>query len=177
MNFLAGRAGASSAGGISCELEGLGQVALPLQSDDWKPNEPVTVGIRPEHIELEDTGSCTAVKGVVNIVENLGGETYLHVEIAPGAPLLMVKLHGSHGPARRHVTSTCRRTASTGRMNDDADHLTGSKSVNQLPVSAVGRALLFEPFSRHDAPAVRPRTNWRETIMLERSLKRDQFRS
>jgi multiple sugar transport system ATP-binding protein len=41
----------------------------------------------------------------VNIVENLGGETYLHVEIAPGAPLLMVKLHGSQGPARgEHVT-------------------------------------------------------------------------
>jgi multiple sugar transport system ATP-binding protein len=105
MNFLAGKAAGSSAGGISCELEGLGNVAFPLRTDAWIPNEAVTVGIRPEHIELEDTGSCTAVKGVVNIVENLGGETYLHVEIAPGAPLLMVKLHGSHGPARgEHVT-------------------------------------------------------------------------
>ncbi len=36
----------------------------------------------------------------MNIVENLGGETYLHVEIAPGVPLIMVKLHGSHGPTR-----------------------------------------------------------------------------
>ena len=24
----------------------------------------------------------------------------MHVEIAPGAPLIMVKLHGSHGPKR-----------------------------------------------------------------------------
>jgi ABC-type sugar transport system ATPase subunit len=41
-----------------------------------------------------------AVKAVVNIVENLGGETYLHVEVAPGLPLVMVKLHGSRGPTR-----------------------------------------------------------------------------
>jgi ABC-type sugar transport system ATPase subunit len=37
---------------------------------------------------------------VVNIVENLGGETYLHVELASELPLLMVKLHGSRGPRR-----------------------------------------------------------------------------
>jgi ABC-type sugar transport system ATPase subunit len=40
------------------------------------------------------------VKAVVNIVENLGGETYLHVELASEQPLLMVKLHGSRGPSR-----------------------------------------------------------------------------
>ena len=66
--------------------------------------KPITVGIRPEHIELEDAGASTALNGIVNIVENLGGETYLHVEIAPGAPLLMVKLHGSHRPTRGEIT-------------------------------------------------------------------------
>jgi ABC-type sugar transport system ATPase subunit len=40
------------------------------------------------------------VKAVVNIVENLGGETYLHVEVGPEVPLIMVKLHGSRGPNR-----------------------------------------------------------------------------
>ena len=33
-------------------------------------------------------------------MENLGGETYLHVEFAPELPLIMVKLHGSRGPNR-----------------------------------------------------------------------------
>jgi multiple sugar transport system ATP-binding protein len=56
--------------------------------------------VRPEHIELQDGTSSTPVQGVVNIVENLGGETYLHVEIAEGAPLVMVKMHGSQGPKR-----------------------------------------------------------------------------
>jgi multiple sugar transport system ATP-binding protein len=100
MNFLAGKAGASNPNGISCAVDGLGTLTLPLWADSWKPNESITVGVRPEHIELEDGVSCTPVKGIVNIVENLGGETYLHVEIAPGAPLIMVKLHGSHGPNR-----------------------------------------------------------------------------
>jgi multiple sugar transport system ATP-binding protein len=100
MNFLSAKAGASSANGISCDVDELGNLRLPLRVEDWQPGESVTVGIRPEHIELEDTGSSTPVKGVVNIVENLGGETYLHVEVAPGAPLIMVKLHGSHGPRR-----------------------------------------------------------------------------
>jgi multiple sugar transport system ATP-binding protein len=100
MNFLAGKAGASNPKGISCAVDGIGTLTLPLQADGWKLNESITVGVRPEHIELEDGVSCTPVKGIVNIVENLGGETYLHVEIAPGAPLIMVKLHGSHGPNR-----------------------------------------------------------------------------
>jgi multiple sugar transport system ATP-binding protein len=100
MNFLSGKAGALNANGISCDLEGLGNLVLPLRPDAWKPNESITVGIRPEHIELEDEASSTPIKGMVNIVENLGGETYLHVEIAPGAPLMMVKLRGSEGPKR-----------------------------------------------------------------------------
>jgi multiple sugar transport system ATP-binding protein len=100
MNFLAAKAGASNANGLSCVVDGVGTLTLPLQADSWKPNESITFGVRPEHIELEDGVSSTPVKGIVNIVENLGGETYLHVEIAPGAPLIMVKLHGSHGPKR-----------------------------------------------------------------------------
>jgi multiple sugar transport system ATP-binding protein len=100
MNFFAGKAGASNANGLSCTVDGLGTLLLPLRADDWKPSESITFGVRPEHIELEDGVSSTPVKGVVNIVENLGGETYMHVEIASGAPLIMVKMHGSQGPSR-----------------------------------------------------------------------------
>ena len=100
MNFLAGKAGAATPKGISCAVDKLGTFNLPLRADVWKSDESITFGVRPEHIELEDGVSSTPVKGVVNIVENLGGETYLHVEIAPDSPLIMVKAHGSHGPKR-----------------------------------------------------------------------------
>ena len=101
MNFLPGKALApTAANGVSSAVEGIGTITLPVRVEGWKAGESVTVGIRPEHIELEDTGASTPVKGVVNIVENLGGETYLHVEVAADSPLIMVKLHGSHSPKR-----------------------------------------------------------------------------
>ncbi len=100
MNFLPAQAGQADANGVSCVVEGVGTLTIPLRVEAWKPAETVTVGIRPEHIEIEETEASTPVKGVVNIVENLGGETYLHVEIAPGSPLIMVKLHGSYSPKR-----------------------------------------------------------------------------
>jgi multiple sugar transport system ATP-binding protein len=82
MNFLTGKAGAAGPKGIVCSLDGLGMLTLPLEADGWKLNDPITFGVRPEHIELEDGASSTPFQGVVNIVENLGGETCLHVEIA-----------------------------------------------------------------------------------------------
>jgi multiple sugar transport system ATP-binding protein len=100
MNFLAAKGGAADANGVSCLVDGVGTLTIPLRVEAWKPGEAITVGIRPEHIEIEEMEASTPVQGVVNIVENLGGETYLHVEVAPGSPLIMVKLHGSHSPKR-----------------------------------------------------------------------------
>jgi multiple sugar transport system ATP-binding protein len=100
MNFLSAKAGVADVNGVSCVVDGVGTLTIPLRVEAWTPGEAITVGIRPEHIEIEETEASTPVKGVVNIVENLGGETYLHVEIAPGSPLIMVKLHGSYSPKR-----------------------------------------------------------------------------
>jgi len=100
MNFLTAKTADATASGISCDLDGLGVFKLPLEPNSWRSRESVTIGIRPEHVGLQDGPGYTAVRGVVNIVENLGGETYLHVEVASNAPLLMVKLHGSLSPSR-----------------------------------------------------------------------------
>lgn len=100
MNFLAGAVASPSSNGTSVKVEGLGKLELPVVADSVQPDQIVTVGIRPEHVELENRPPNTVVPGVVNIVENLGGETYLHVEVAPQIPLIMVKLHGSRGPTR-----------------------------------------------------------------------------
>ena len=100
MNFLEGR-GSGSAGGETLFVSGgLGTLKLPLVAEAVKTDQALTVGIRPEHVELEPGPPGCTVKAVVNIVENLRGETYLHVEVAPEIPLIMVKLHGSRGPGR-----------------------------------------------------------------------------
>ncbi len=102
MNFLEGRLSGVSESGMSFASDGLGTLRLPLRAESIQADQPITVGIRPEHVELEPGPADIEVKAVVNIVENLGGETYLHVEVAPETPLIMVKLHGSRGPARGH---------------------------------------------------------------------------
>ena len=98
MNFLEGRASRANGSGISFAADGLGTLELPLVAESVKADQTITVGIRPEHVELDGGPANREVKAVVNIVENLGGETYLHVEVAPEMPLVMVKLHGSRGP-------------------------------------------------------------------------------
>jgi multiple sugar transport system ATP-binding protein len=100
MNFLEGRATRTNGSGISFAADGLGTLELPLVAETLKAGQPITVGIRPEDVELDGGPANREVKAVVNIVENLGGETYLHVEVAPEMPLVMVKLHGSRGPTR-----------------------------------------------------------------------------
>jgi multiple sugar transport system ATP-binding protein len=100
MNFLEGRGSRANGGGISFAGDGLGTLKLPLFAEAVQTDQALTVGIRPEHVELEPGSPGSIVKAVVNIVENLGGETYLHVEVSPEIPLIMVKLHGSRGPSR-----------------------------------------------------------------------------
>ncbi len=100
MNFLEGRVGGSNGSGTSFTADGLGLLELPVHAESMTAGQAITVGIRPEHVELEGGAAERGVKAVVNIVENLGGETYLHVEVAPELPLVMVKLHGSRGPTR-----------------------------------------------------------------------------
>jgi multiple sugar transport system ATP-binding protein len=100
MNFLEGRATRANGSGISFAADGLGTLDLPLVAESVKADQAITVGVRPEDVQLDGGPANREVKAVVNIVENLGGETYLHVEVAPEMPLVMVKLHGSRGPTR-----------------------------------------------------------------------------
>jgi multiple sugar transport system ATP-binding protein len=100
MNFLEGRIGGVNGGGITFAADGLGLLELPLHAESVAAGQAITVGIRPEHVELDNGAVERGLKAMVNIVENLGGETYLHVEVAPELPLVMVKLHGSGSPTR-----------------------------------------------------------------------------
>ena len=45
----------------------------------------VTVGIRPEHLEVSDSGGIDVV---IDLVEDLGSETYLYTHAAPGIQLV-----------------------------------------------------------------------------------------
>ena len=64
MNFLEGRVSRANAGGISFAADGLGTLELPLFAETLKTDQALTVGIRPEHVELEGGSAGTTVKAV-----------------------------------------------------------------------------------------------------------------
>ena len=56
------------------------------------PDGTVTVGVRPEHLTIDPTGS---IKGEVAVFEHLGGESFVHLTLANDQPLV-AKLDGEH---------------------------------------------------------------------------------
>jgi ABC-type sugar transport system ATPase subunit len=77
MNLLKGEAS-----GQGVNLSGL--VTLPAQLGT---SGPVTVGIRPEHLGLNQPGDI-AVDGTITLVEYLGSELFVYVALADGQSLL-----------------------------------------------------------------------------------------
>jgi ABC-type sugar transport system ATPase subunit len=88
MNLLAGRL--APAGGAGATFEGPIDLALDERSAPagLAPGAAVTLGIRPEHIEV---GPATggAIDGSVELVEAVGSDTYLSVVVAPEHTLIV----------------------------------------------------------------------------------------
>ena len=69
--------------GVRCALPGGGSVLVPVDPDRVRPGDPVTLGIRPEH--LLDRGSGDAeLRGTAEVVEQLGESHLVHVRIGSG---------------------------------------------------------------------------------------------
>lgn len=98
MNFI-DVAGVQAAGreGVTLLLPGGTKVTIPVDSKGLSTSEKVTLGVRPEHLDIAGTGQLT---GEVVIVERLGGETFVSVQISDGV-LVMVKAAGDN-PVRVH---------------------------------------------------------------------------
>jgi multiple sugar transport system ATP-binding protein len=61
------------------------------------------LGVRPEHVHLGAAPGTVPLPGVVNIVENLGSETFVHVELGENT-ILVVKTKPGMVPDRNHRT-------------------------------------------------------------------------
>jgi ABC-type sugar transport system ATPase subunit len=77
MNFLDGTARA----GRAVALDGLPEVALAAAAETSE-GEAVALGVRPEHLGFTDEGG---LPGSVDLVEQMGGESYVYVTLANGA--------------------------------------------------------------------------------------------
>ncbi len=93
MNFVEVTARGSSEAGISVELPGGAAVTVPVSSGGNPPGDKLTLGIRPEHLSRADSGQLS---GEVMVVERLGGQTFLYVQVTP-ANLFIVQADGGDG--------------------------------------------------------------------------------
>jgi multiple sugar transport system ATP-binding protein len=69
---------------------GQGAVTVPVRGGEAIAGRALTLGVRPEHLMLDDAGP---VRGEVSVVERLGGQTFLYVQTAE-AGLLVVEADG-----------------------------------------------------------------------------------
>ena len=72
----------------SIELTEGGQIQIP-QINAIETADALELGIRPEHIELSDAAQ-DAVKGRVEVIEHLGNETFVHLDVGSNANELIV---------------------------------------------------------------------------------------
>ena len=79
MNFMDGKISGISDNNVEFELDNSQKMQVHCSpGDEMTTGEPLSVGIRPEHLELTENGE-TKLQGEVFAVERLGGETYLYV--------------------------------------------------------------------------------------------------
>ncbi len=91
MNFLSARVGAD---GATVALPGGDALTLPEGRFSAEANREVTLGIRPEHLELAGDGDGIAHLSV-QVVEQLGADTLIHGHFGSDRTDLTVRLRGT----------------------------------------------------------------------------------
>ncbi|TKC86897.1 sn-glycerol-3-phosphate ABC transporter ATP-binding protein UgpC [Trinickia terrae] len=112
MNFLPAKVASADARGVSVTLDGTGEtVRVAVDGEALRAGQAVTLGVRPEHLELvvggADAGAqqeAAVLTRTVSLVEQLGEHSYVHLD-QPGGAVLIAKAPGDtrlkHGDAAR----------------------------------------------------------------------------
>jgi ABC-type sugar transport system ATPase subunit len=94
MNFLPATVVSGAAEGPTVALEGASaSIALPARCRGLEPGTAATLGVRPEHLTLDQSGPLSAI---VEAVEVLGAESIVHAKLNSGTPVT-VSLRGIFG--------------------------------------------------------------------------------
>ena len=88
MGFLKGKISRVDALGCEVELDAGTRIQLPLSGASLSIGSPVTLGVRPEHLNLAKPGDCTLTV-IADVGERLGSDTFCHVITACGEPLTL----------------------------------------------------------------------------------------
>lgn len=80
MNFLPVKVTAAEPRQVQIELPNNQLVWLPVEGTDVQVGSNISLGIRPEHL-LPSNTSEVVLEGMIQVVEQLGNETQIHIEI------------------------------------------------------------------------------------------------
>ncbi|MGF6290067.1 ABC transporter ATP-binding protein [Paraburkholderia youngii] len=98
MNFLPGKVASLDVQGVLITLDHTGEdVRVPVSSAGLQPAQPVTLGVRPEHLEFVDASAASqdgVLARTVSLVEQLGEHSYVHLD-QPGGAVLIAKAPGN----------------------------------------------------------------------------------
>jgi multiple sugar transport system ATP-binding protein len=99
MNFLPARVVSGNAESVSIVLDGTNErLRIHANGEALRPDQAVTLGIRPEHLEpAESDGATQQISRTVSLVEQLGEHSYLHLD-QPGGAVLIAKAPGDKTP-------------------------------------------------------------------------------
>jgi multiple sugar transport system ATP-binding protein len=99
MNFLPARVVSGSAESVSIVLDETNErLQVYANGEALQPDQVVTLGIRPEHLEPAASDEATQqITRTVSLVEQLGEHSYLHLD-QPGGAVLIAKAPGDKTP-------------------------------------------------------------------------------
>jgi multiple sugar transport system ATP-binding protein len=104
MNTLEARVVSCDAAGVRLALAGGVELTVPVDGAGVTPGEVVTLGLRPEHLALDDAGPLA---GTTLVAERLGNVTVLYVDLAAGGTVVVQVPGGdptaAHAPVRLAV--------------------------------------------------------------------------
>ena len=132
MNFLPVEVVEADARSVSVKLPGGGMTKVPVDGQGLRPGAALELGIRPEHLVLDDDqGPLT---GEIQVLERLGGQTSLYVQMGD----LMVTIMAD-GDVTHRVHDKVRFGFSPGRAHlFDGDGL-ALPSLEQHPLAGLRR--------------------------------------
>ena len=94
MNFFTGTVDSASATGAVVSLTDGSKLTVKVDASTAKAGEQVTLGARPEHLEVGPVEGGSSFPGEVALVEHLGEQTLLYVTCPSSTELVTVRASG-----------------------------------------------------------------------------------
>ena len=82
MNLVPATVRTASEGSLEVDISGGGNMVLPVETNGAKAGDAVEIGIRPEHLTLEEGGSLPMK---ISVLERLGGHSITYGTVGNGA--------------------------------------------------------------------------------------------